>query len=58
MCATSQVISFCFTLLQIDALSDMQQSSDVQAVETTGELDAEAVEVTKIVVPHKNVVQW
>ncbi|XP_030971418.1 uncharacterized protein LOC115991670 isoform X8 [Quercus lobata] len=29
----------------IDALSDMQQSSDVQAVETTGELDAEAVEV-------------
>jgi len=45
-------------LLQIDALSDMQQSSDVQAVETTGELDAEAVEVTKIVVPHKNVVQW
>ncbi|XP_030971415.1 uncharacterized protein LOC115991670 isoform X7 [Quercus lobata] len=30
----------------IDALSDMQQSSDVQAVETTGELDAEAVEET------------
>ncbi|KAK4605717.1 hypothetical protein RGQ29_000141 [Quercus rubra] len=30
----------------IDALSDMQQSSEVQAVETTGELDAEAVEET------------
>nr|XP_023920618.1 cingulin-like isoform X6 [Quercus suber] len=30
----------------IDALSDMQQSSEVQAVETTGKLDAEAVEET------------
>ena len=30
----------------IDTLSDMQQSNEVQAVETTGELDAEAVEKT------------
>ena len=30
----------------IDTLSDMQQSSEVQAVETIGELDAEAVEKT------------
>ncbi|KAM3739162.1 hypothetical protein ACB098_08G004600 [Castanea mollissima] len=29
----------------IDALSDMQQSGEVQAVKTTGELDAEAVEI-------------
>jgi hypothetical protein len=34
-------------------MSDMQQSGRVQAVQTTGALDAKAVEVNKIVAPHK-----
>jgi hypothetical protein len=36
-----------------DAMSDMQQSGRVQAVQTTGALDAKAVEVNKILAPHK-----